>query len=299
MSGADTGADVVRRLVLLERIPMLAELSPAVLYGLAERASGALVRQGDPLGGGPEITLVPLGAQVTHAPHALDAHALGLLEGLAGRPASGATESLADTAVVRVRLGDLHAVLEDEFSLFLAVASAVAGALIDAARAVNGARFGDPALLVPGGASLELIERVVCLRSTLPFARDRVASLVQLARLASEVRTDDGIELFRQGEASDVVMLPIQGSLRARVDGRDAFTLAAGSVLPMIDVVSRQPRWFSASTVGAFRALVIPIERFLDVLEDQPELARATLRSLAEECLRVRLLEPLAPSSKR
>ncbi len=172
---------------------------------------------------------------------------------------------------MRVETGDLHAILEDEFSLFLAVARAVAGALVEATRAARGASFGRPEAAAPTEGNLELIERVLCLRSTLPFARHRVASLVQLARLASEVRADDGVELFRQSEAADGVLLPIEGVLRARIDGRDAFTLASGSVLPIVDAVTRQPRWFSATTAGPTRALVIPIERFVDVLEDQPE----------------------------
>lgn len=299
MSSTDRGADIVRRLVSLERIPMFAQLSPAVLYGLAERATVGTVLAGAPLGGGSALTFVPLGAPATGRAGALDAHAPGLLEALAGEPPPETLASGASTSILRVETGDLHAILEDEFSLFLAVARAVAGALVEATRAARGASFGRPEAAAPTEGNLELIERVLCLRSTLPFARHRVASLVQLARLASEVRADDGVELFRQSEAADGVLLPIEGVLRARIDGRDAFTLASGSVLPIVDAVTRQPRWFSATTAGPTRALVIPIERFVDVLEDQPELARATLKSLSAECLRVRLLEAPPTSSRR
>ena len=49
--------------------------------------------------------------------------------------------------------------------------------------------------------------------------------------------------------------------------------------------MARRPRWFTAIADGPVLALALPMERFLDTLEDQPDLAREVLRAFARTLL--------------
>jgi hypothetical protein len=285
MQSTDMNADDVRRLLLLQRTPLFANLGAGVLQGIAERAGDLTLSEGAPVGA-PEgyFALVPTG---THASDLLAEFAPGLTEELAGSVGGMKPTAMASGPALIISTVDLVAAMEEEFSLYLAVIRALASSVVDAAMLGHGV-FGEvgPMSHAPP-QSLGLLDRVVCLRSTLAFGQGRVLSLVQLARQAAEIRADDGLELFRRRDAADRAILPVRGVLRGPNEGGTTVTLGRGSVLPLAETLARRGRWFTAVAEGAFVGLALPIERFLDVLEDQPELARELVRALAIEHLRL------------
>ena len=286
-------ADVVRRLVTLQRIPLLAGLDPSVLVGLAEHGRDRPFRAG---------AAMPL--QTTHmhfftagadcscfasSERGFAAYAPDLVPCLAGIGVDGEIRSRADGIVIEIAVARLFAALEDDFSLYLAIARALADEAILAAQSLR------PGSVLRGlrpevdiaevTSSLDLVARVRHLRSVLPFAQTRVGWLVQLARYAAELRAPDGLELWREGDRSDNAVILLDGCVRAHIGGREGFTLRPGSMIGGADALARRPRWFTAIADGPVLALALPMERFLDTLEDQPDLAREVLRAFAQALL--------------
>jgi CRP-like cAMP-binding protein len=135
--------------------------------------------------------------------------------------------------------------------------------------------------LDPPSPPFDLAARVLVLRAAVPFAREHASSLFQVARQAAEIRADRGLELWRRGDASEHFLLVVSGSVRVRTSSRGELVAGPGSVLGAFDALAAQPRWFTALADEPLLALSLPIEPVLDVLEDEPLLARATLAALA------------------
>jgi hypothetical protein len=288
----DDSAAVLRRLVALQRIPLFADLAPSIVSTLAEHAGDRPVAAGEPLANEPgTIRFFPGGADAAGLPRGTDdlaAHAPELLPYLAGQALDGKVRARADGLAVHISAAHLASVLEDEFSLFLAITEALAADVVRLANVplVGSDRADDRnrADAEPAGR-LDLTDRVLSLQSALPFAKAHVGSLVQLARHAAELRADAGMELWREGDASTFALVIVRGAVRARTVRGVEFPLGPGTLVGGPEALARAPRWFTAAADGALLALTLPLERFLDVLEDEPELARELLRSLAARLL--------------
>lgn len=292
MSRSDS-ADVMRRLMTLQRIPLLAGLESSALAGLAEHGRDRPLRAGATM---PlrttHVHFLSAGADCScFAPseRGFAAYAPDLVPCLAGIGVDGEIRSRADGIVIEIAVAHLFAALEDDFSLYLAIARALADEAIRAAQSLRPSSVlmsrRQEVTITGVGSSLDLVARVRHLRSVLPFAQTRVGSLVQLARYAAELRATDGLELWREGDRSDNAVILLDGSVRAHIGGREAFMLKPGSMLGGADAMARRPRWFTAIADGPVLALALPIERFLDTLEDQPDLAHEVLRAFARALL--------------
>jgi CRP-like cAMP-binding protein len=127
----------------------------------------------------------------------------------------------------------------------------------------------------------------------LPFARRHVGALLQLARHTVVLRAEPGQVLWREGDAADGALFLVRGSVDACVPAQEDPVLGPGCVLGGFDALAGVPRWFTALAREPLLALNLPVERFLDVLEDQHELARDLLRDLARGLLVARAIEPM------
>ena len=292
MPSPDAHVDVVRRLLELQRIPLFAELPPSVLIGLAEHAREQRLLPDRRLASGlpANLHLFPTGADCGGAndteSQSFVAYMPELVPWLAGAEFHASMRARGHAPALAIPTAQLALALEDEFGLYLAVARALA-------RKVLAARPSDltPGVGVVGELALpredlNLFDRVLLLRAMLPFAHTHVGALVQLARHAAELRANAGHELWREGDAPDSALFVVDGAVRARATGQDDVILGPGYVLGGFDALARAPRWFTAVADGPLTALVMPAERFFDVLEDQHELARDLLRDLARAVLR-------------
>jgi CRP-like cAMP-binding protein len=283
------GVDVMRRRVAIERTPLFEGVSASALTKLAERADDRQVHRGERVVRVPHALQVFPGGAASLGPQTPDylPHVPELASSLAGVPFRHEIRAKRDDLVVVLSMADVALVLEEEFSLWLALARALAERVVgakDSLRIADAlARLGrvPPASHAP----LDLMARVRCLRAALPFAHERVCSLVQLARHAVELRADDGVELWREGDPSDTALIVVAGEVGARMRSGDGFTLGPGAVIGGFDAIARRRRWFTAAARGAVVALTLSVERFLDVLEDEHELAHDVLVALAQALL--------------
>ena len=294
MPSPDDDGAITRRLLMLQRISFLSELSPVALFGLAEHAKERSVSRGQavPPSSQGALRFFPDGSACeAHAgapcPGGFALAAPDLVPWLAEASFDGVVRARSDGSMLEVPAADLSAALEDEFSLYLAIASATAREIV--ATQTRTPSISAPAYRFSGsgtdGPPLTLVDRVLLLRDALPFARDHVGALVQLARHATELRCAGDVELWREGGPADHALFVLRGSVNAWMGGRNAFTLGPGTALGGLDVLARSPRWFTATSAGPLLALVLPVDRFIDVLEDRHELAREVLRALARKLL--------------
>jgi hypothetical protein len=299
---ADARSEVVRRLVQLRRIPLLSQLPPGALVGLAEHARERSLRaaevvqsrlpsvlhlfstgvEGGELGAAPELSLAE------HCPE--------LVPWLLGSPLEEPMRARAAGTVMTIETARLTAAMEDEFSLYLAIAGALAHAIL-AARpitlAIGVEVTGDAVAEAAPRNGFDLFERVRLVRAMLPFARRHVGALLQLARHTVELRAEPGQVLWREGDAADGALFLVRGTVEANVPAEEDAVLGPGCVLGGFDALARVPRWFTARAREPLLALNLPVERFLDVLEDQHELARDLLRDLARGLMIARSLESM------
>jgi hypothetical protein len=297
----DTHADVVRRLVELRRIPLLADLSPTVLAGLAEHARDVPVHAGEAFRSGLPATLrlFPGGCQcsgLSEIPgdHSFVGYMPELASWLAGVSLDGEMRARTDGYALDIMPAHLAAILDDEFGLYLALARGLAAGILATRATAMSITLGAGAALdlaAPRG-SFDLFDRVLFLRAMLPFAERRVGALVQLARHAAELRVDQGHELWREGDPAEGAVFVVRGVVRAQASAHEDVILGPGSVLGAFEALARAPRWFTATAVEPVLALVLGAERFFDVLEDRHELARDLLQDLGRAFLTARAAPP-------
>lgn len=291
MPSPDEQGVITRRLLVLQQIAFFSELAPSVLVSLAERAREVSVSRGQiaPPPSPGAIRFFPDGTLRRGAAGARGFAVLApdLVPWLASARFDGVVRARSDGLALEVPAADLSAALEDEFSLYLAVASATAREIIETRTRATPASAPEAfsRAFERDSRPLTMIDRVLFLRDTLPFARAHIGALVQLARDATELRCGEGFELWQEGSPADNALFVLRGGVRAKIGGRDAFTLGPGTALGGLDVLGHHPRWFTATAAGPLLALVLPVERFIDVLEDRHELARDVLRALARMLL--------------
>lgn len=284
MAHSRTDPAVIQRLVSLRRVDALRGVAPEALVGLASHASELVVRAGDRIAPGSCCAHFVVTGDISPVGRGPQRGALRQLPDLVSWLTDSAGVELVastDSVVLRVETAGLETILQDNFGVFLAIARAVAAAVLDnRRRAASGSVLGSSNSHAPGHA-LRLIDRVQFLRKTLPFVTDHVAAAIQVARHADEWRPEPGTVLWREGDRSDVALFPLCGFAEAHLANGASLRFGAGSAFGGLDALVGGVRWYTAVAGPELLALAIPVERFLDVLEDNYELARAVLRTLA------------------
>ena len=237
MRAPESTAEVIRRLVALERIPMFADLPTIALATLARVAREVPAKAGEILATrSGSVLFAPNGVElVSPSRSVVDDHAPSLAVSLAGAGVPVESRARADGFVLEVSLAELAAALEDDVSLFLAISAAVARDAVEAGLTAPARRERDQRLELASEGDRDLLTDVLDLQVALPFARADVGSLFQLARHTAEVRAHDGVELWRAGDNTNLVLFPVRGALAVR-----APTMARGR--SRREARSRSPR---------------------------------------------------------
>ncbi len=279
-----------RRIAALAAVPALRGIDGEALAALADQIVETPVRAAVPLPRAPgALRILPAGADSSSFGRGATfaASAPELLPWLArSRSWSRAVVPTASGCAYKVGVRALRSLLRNDFSVTLGVTRALARELVSADHALG---FAMPAAPMPravaGDELLGLADRVLVLHAALPFARKHAGSLLQLARHAVDVRVTDGTELWRCGEAADKAVLVIRGEIADQAAGGERFAAGAGAFVGLIDALLEQPRSSCAMARGRLVALGLPMERWLDVLEDEPPLAEAFLGEIARQLL--------------
>jgi hypothetical protein len=182
---------------------------------------------------------------------------------LARRPPPAPLTTRAGALVLDVPLAPLEEALDDHFAAWLAATRRLARRLLD--------RGPPEAPLAAGeGAVPSLVARVEALGRALPFARAWVDALLQLDEAATPVHLPAGAALWRAGDASRQLFVPLGPDGGARL-------LGVGG----LELLAQRPRAATRIAPGPWSALRLDGDRLLDVLEDHHGLARALLAALA------------------
>lgn len=116
----------------------------------------------------------------------------------------------------------------------------------------------------------------------LPLFRgaDRKA-LEHIAQAADEVRLAAGRVLIRQGTFHGECFIVESGSLTVTVDGEEVATIPAGQMVGELSLFGHGPASATVTAAEDVVALVIPDNRFDQILDEVPGLAKAIAVRLA------------------
>jgi CRP-like cAMP-binding protein len=139
-----------------------------------------------------------------------------------------------------------------------------------------------PRVAPPPGREMDLVERIFFLRQAPPFARSSINALAELSRALTEVRFEPGTVLWSEGYSARGVFLVVSGRVTAR-SPRFGFEMqvGAGQPLGILEAFAQVPRWYEATIVEPTVALSGDVETFVDVLEDNVEMAMDYLAVIA------------------
>ena len=200
-----------------------------------------------------------------------------------------AESALTGIAETEVRCLELSAesnaeMLDDHFGIYHRVLQQNCRQIIALTRRLPGASSvtAPPRVAPPPAREMDLVERIFFLRQAPPFARSSINALAELSRAVTEVRFEPGTVLWSEGYSARGVFLVVSGRVTAR-SPRFGFEMqvGAGQPLGILEAFAQVPRWYEATIVEPTVALSGDVETFVDVLEDNFEMAMDYLAVIA------------------
>ncbi len=223
-----------------------------------------------------------------------DQSGVGLLDVLADQPRTFTATALTTLHTTRVAADDYLDFLEEHFELVMAALLGVADDIHQQglALAPDG---GFPPLaerLVAKGhwppPPTDLVRRIDVLRTSRVFHAANVQALVRLARLAREVRVDEGATLFVLGEAAGQFFLVADGVVEARHEAPDIVAwFGPGDLVCGYGALGPADDAYVATARSPVVAFAFSEEDFFDVMEEHFDLMRSVLAGLASEFQRL------------
>ncbi len=134
-----------------------------------------------------------------------------------------------------------------------------------------------PTQLSPSrAAATEQLERAIFIRTLFAgAAQGRAASL--LAAAVKDVRFPAGEVIYRRGESADHIFFVVSGTMSLHSPDSDPWTFGPQAVVGVLDAWMDRPRDRTAIAETDVVALALPMDDWLDVMEDDFELARGTM----------------------
>jgi CRP-like cAMP-binding protein len=284
----------VERMLFLKRIPWLAELAARDLAILGDNArerfwarGAAVLHAGELVGA---VHLVVYGrVRLRRRGRELGCAAAGSAVGarlLLAEDAAG-LDAVAerDTLTLALDRESFLDVLEERFAIFR-------GALRETCRELVALFLRNPADAAPTqgpteprlplGRELDLVERIVLLRSRPPFEVCSINALAELSQRLEEVRLPQGTVLWRRGDRPDRMMFVASGRVRCDPPGRDlSFHIGPGQPIGTLELLGEQPRFYDAVVEEPGTALEGEVEELLDLFEDNVDMGLVFLGHLA------------------
>lgn len=301
--------DLTERIIYLRAIPVGAMLPPPVLKIIASYlretsfdAGDSLMREGEPISALRLLTEGGLSLIRNGKPFGKLAppQSLGLL-GILAR-ADGTYDAMAEVATRCLELDSetLLELLEDHFELLQATLQYLCERLMYEIMELPGETLGD---LLEGKATelperdLDLVERMVYLRSLRVFDKANLNALAALAERVVQCRFESGAVIWRSGEPSTCTYFVLRGGARcATDDGQKRWVAGASSVIGGIEAMAGMPRWYQLTAETPLTMFKLPIDCFMDILEDDFALAMAFVALFAAQL--VELLEHKAATGQ-
>jgi CRP-like cAMP-binding protein len=291
---------LVERILYLKKLPALAGLPTSDLAAIAElqvdrpfRAGEVLLESGQEARG---VYFVLEGE--------IDCHRRGRFAGRVG-PGGGLgglvlfaqdKEGVQAVAATAGRILELDGealldVLEDRFRVLHHVLRGTCRQLLDLVIRSKVAPFLtlDPVAPAKDATKdLDLVERILFLRSMVPFKRSSINALAELSRSTTQVDFPAGTVLWKTGEVGSTAYFVLDGCVAGRVgESGVPFRAGPGTPLGASEMMAELPRWYDATAETGVTALSASTEALLDVLEDNYEMARDYLALWAQAVLAI------------
>jgi CRP-like cAMP-binding protein len=210
---------------------------------------------------------------------------LGGLEMVARSPAQFTAVAETETLTLELTTEANAEMLDDHFGIYHSVLRQTCREIIEHHRrmpAEASAAMPPPRVMAMPERELDLVERIFFLRQAPPFARSSINALAELSRAITEVRFDPGTVLWSEGYSARGIFLVVSGLVRA-ASPRFGYEMmvGAGQPLGIVEAFAQIPRWYEATVVEPTVVLTGDVETFVDVLEDNFEMAMDYLAVIA------------------
>ncbi len=293
MARSRSFVDVTERAIYLRSIPVAAELPPRVLHLIAlslverEFAAGDVVqRAGEPV---EALHLLVEGELAlrkgdVQAGTISPPQSVGFLDIIARSEGSWAAVATRPTRTLELNGDRLLQLMEDHFSLFSATLRYAAERLLYEMQELPAAALSIKPETLPiavPSRPLDLVERVLIMRSMSVFKRTNVNALSVLTEAMPEHRVAAGTELFAIGDAPTFTVFIVDGTLACTAaDGR-AFELGTGTAAGGVESLANKPRWYRAVAKTDLTYLRGTADALLDLMEDNFDLGMDFVAMLA------------------
>lgn len=206
--------------------------------------------------------------------------AMGVLAELSGPPGNIAAET--DCLLLRIDARSLRSLQENDTRILFGTLRSVSQIVLKARGSLpfdpNNPPEADPG--EPPERRLDFVDKLLWLHQTGVFAASSLDALGELARHYEEVHYEAGEAIWRRGDRSPFVLLVLSGLIEcSSADGSGL--IGSEYTLGFFDGVGRLPRAYDAIAQTKVVALRLEVRAFLDVLEDQFDLALSALQTLA------------------
>ena len=292
--------DLAERLLYLRSMPAGPLLQNEHLWMLAShtteksyRPNALVFAQHDPVS---RLVFMRQGSVVLEQ----DGMALGVLESpgavgvralLANVEMPYAARARSELVTMEIDADTYTEMLEDHFDVWLTLVRFTFGNLLAIQKRDHELlHLGPPsAVAIPQTSSL--VERILYLRRHFFFGQTSVNALAEVAQRMEEQTIDVGHVLYEPGEPADRFYLPLSGQLTFTTTDNFSCPLDHGVPFGMAEAMAQQPRWGRVVASRPTRLLCLHIEPFLDVLEDNTEMAMSFLQRISRLMLELNLAQ--------
>jgi CRP-like cAMP-binding protein len=284
----------VERVLTLRQFPGFDEADLAELAIVAENVVEQTFEAGAeviPAGSSPSLHLVLEGKLVGQtSKHTWSQHeVLNATEAMAGRRTREAVIAEVPTRTLRLAAKDFAEILEDNFGFLSNVRRVLARRLL----AINVTTPLTPSVdevNVPTEV-LGMVDRLIVLRTLMPFAKGRIEALAALAQASEEIRIPAQTELGAIGDLATSVLILLEGSASCARPGMQPQIVGAGNAIGALETLGEVPFTCTIRTLSPVRALRCPGVALFDVLEDHTDLALGMIESLSGSVLDAGLVD--------
>jgi len=299
--------DTTEKMIYLRAIPVAAELSTAVLRVLASsfrertfEAGTRLMELGRPIAAlhlltEGKVSLVRKGTSLgTLEPP----QSLGFLGILARGDGTYDATVEEDVRALELDAATILQLMEDHFEFLRAIlrylAARMQPEIAELPESALDARF-DGASRVDTSRPLDLVQRLLYLRTLGSFERTNLESLAILSRRAEELRLRPGETIWSLGDVSNSMVMTLSGTAIQEVpEPPKRWRVGPNSVLGALEAWAAMSRWTDLSAGSDLVALRVGIDDFWDLLEDDFETGSRLIGFMAAD-----LVEMLAAKAAR
>lgn len=291
----------MERTLFLKSLPIAGGLRPRELAIVAEVARERHVRKGTVLHRAGErldtfyiVVEGRIHVEGGEHPGGYDAEAeeaVGLLSVLSQSDEGIDAVAAVDSLLLEFDADMLYDLFEEHFYFLHGVIKQLAHGILEERKQIPEGEFlgrKDPLIDCPD-RPLDFVERVVLVQRGGTFVNSGLDSLASLARKMDEQRIPKGTHMWSVGDRSGYTVMILSGVVECRqAEGRGTFRCGAGYPLGNVESLAGERRWYDAIAETDVVAMRGESETFLDMLEDDFQMACDFLQAFSAGLIRTR-----------